>query len=330
MRLCSEFGNPKRKFCENLKEIKEYVKLYNGKTNCYKTVYGFEQYFPSQYRNVPNYDTAIIDKVYMDFDGKETFDEVKRVHEMYLKDDIKHIINFSGNGFHILVYTDKTHIVNKQPALHRYCDEISMLMDQKVVNDQVGRLYRIIYTLHIDKKRYCIPLCEDDLKLTWKEICEKSKTLNGIKREVFGREVISLERLDYPEEDGEFGNNTIDLDGLEINIDTSQLDAEIFPKCALIPMKKEHPRFYERMVYFTFMRSCGFSLKTAKKAVRRTWKEPELTHSFNEEKQADKIYANEVSFPSRYKIASNGYCYGCKLCEPKTVEELEKELNDGK
>ena len=87
----------------------------------YMSVYGFRALKPNKRR--AEYTTAIIKHFVLDFDkkyrkgsnmievdGDEVVEQVRRLHYGLLGADINHGVWFSGNGFHIWISLDKTHL----------------------------------------------------------------------------------------------------------------------------------------------------------------------------------------------------------------------------
>ena len=301
MATCCEFGKPQRLFVSNPDQMRDYILKYNHRTSCYRTVYDYTQSFNSG-RPRPNYDTAIVDKVFFDFDGDDAFDEVRRVHRN-LK-DVKHAINFSGRGFHVFVFTQRENIVNKREALRRYTATVSDKVDKPVIGD-LARLVRIPYTYHLQAQRYCIPLCGDDLDDDLLNIKGKSVVPTFAGGEIFGEELISLKEFDYPEDD------SLDED-LIYDIDFDAIEG--IPKCVQDAKEAKNPGYDQRKLYFTFMRESGVDWETAVNNVRGIWSNRKLKHALYEEYQPQNIWKNNVRFPGRTKVLQQGLCKRCGLC----------------
>jgi len=63
-----ETGNPRRKVCVNTDAFLEFINANNGSSNLYVAVYNFTEFRPPWM--FPNYETAIIDRIYFDIDQK--------------------------------------------------------------------------------------------------------------------------------------------------------------------------------------------------------------------------------------------------------------------
>ena len=54
-------------------------------------------------KEIPDYDTAIVDKIFFDLDSKNSFNSIKKFHEFLMKENLKHCMTMSGGGFHCYV-----------------------------------------------------------------------------------------------------------------------------------------------------------------------------------------------------------------------------------
>jgi hypothetical protein len=298
-----EFGKPQRRLCKTPEDLRRYIRLYNHKADCYRTVYRFER-MELDGRPRPDYNSAIVDKVFFDFDGKGAFNNMQKTHEKLLDDNIKHIINFSGNGFHVFVFCKNENIINKKAALKRYSLGVTKKLDRQVAGD-LARLVRIPFTYHLQAKRYCIPMDEYDVSMDFYNIALKSTLANQCtcKSTIFGFEEISLLDFDMPEEEDEFTPELVDVN-IDINDD--------LPVCVQQAMSKD-AGFFERNIYFTFMRDCGISIKSAIEAVQNVWTQRTLRHCLYEEKQPQRLYKGNITYSKKWK-QENGVCYGCGMC----------------
>lgn len=320
-KLYREFGRPKRIFCDNKIELIKLINRYNGRTNCYKTVYGFKKAFNHSYRSIPNYDTAVIDRIFMDFDEPNSYEKMLRAHHKLLKEHIMHYVIFSGGGYHIYALTLIENIINKKPALKRCALKISEEQDMQVTGD-LARISRIPFTFHMENRVWCTPLTEKEIMKGDKYIREMAKDLNLCpkKPEYFGNKKIKLSNYDYPAEMNEFVNS-IETIELKMDFNLNDIEMEYLPPCIQIPMLKEIPGYEERKLYFMYIKSCGLKVNDAISLVKDTWCEKKKDHSFREERQPYKIWSETRAFPSKLTIQLNGCCYGCKDCmiEPEDL-----------
>ena len=102
-----------RRLVRNEQELNKYWSGKNGIGNVYMTAYGYRATTPPKHHRV-DYNTPVIRHFVMDFDcqdfkkrNKVDFsfvqNQVSRLHQHFLLNDIKHFIWFSGGGYHIYV-----------------------------------------------------------------------------------------------------------------------------------------------------------------------------------------------------------------------------------
>ena len=160
----------------------DFVKAHNNRTNVYTTVYDFE-YFTEK---MPVEASVIIDRIFLDFDAHEdeldkAWRDVKQVMELVITNDYQHTLFFSGRGFHLFLFGERT---NNMRDVQTFFKEIQEYLIMKVGKDntldervgQTTRLRRVPNTVNMSSSdgegnaRYCIPLTIDDLSLDIGEI----------------------------------------------------------------------------------------------------------------------------------------------------------------
>jgi hypothetical protein len=306
--IYKEFGKPQKRLVKSSKELIDYVKKYNHVSNCYKSVYAFREIVKGSYRWLPNYDSAIIDKIFIDFDGKNAFVNMKVLHKKLLEDSIHHNVIFSGKGYHIYVYTERDEkIENKREALRRCSMKLAPDQDTQVAGD-ISRISRMPYTWHMGARRYCIPITKYDIFKGEEYIKETALSAEGHPVCYYGEKLISLKKYDAPE--------IIDDEGIEYKTVTDVPEGNL-PRCVETAMNAEKPGYWQRFIYFTYMRECEINMKSAIKLVKPRWtwsKGYKLKHSYNEEQQPQRIWRNKLRCPSRVKIHNVGLCEGCQRC----------------
>jgi len=168
----------KRKIVKNKSEYASFVKNQNNRTNVYTTVYDFG-YF-SETAKVDS--SVILDRVFLDFDAhddnlEKAFEDTKNVSSYLRSKDYEHTMFFSGKGFHIFVFGERTFDIRQIHAFHK---EIKTLLPQEnTLDDRVGqptRLRRVPNTVNMSsadengQPYYCIPIFENDLKMGLQKI----------------------------------------------------------------------------------------------------------------------------------------------------------------
>ena len=108
----------KRLVVHNEREYIDFIKAYNGRMNCYTTVYDFAK-FNTKYDSFGieisevNQESVILDRIFLDFDAhgqpleEALIDVVITIDYLKIYDYLFNIL-FSGKGFHIYVYGSTT------------------------------------------------------------------------------------------------------------------------------------------------------------------------------------------------------------------------------
>jgi hypothetical protein len=172
----------KRKVVLARNEYANFVNAQNNRTNVYTTVYDFEHF--SEKAKVES--SVIIDRVFLDFDAhKDDLDlawrDVKQVMELVINREYKYTLFFSGRGFHLFLFGERTPTMRNVQTFFR---EIKQYLVSKVgvnnsLDERVGqttRLRRVPNTVNMSSADsngipyYCIPLMESDLSKSLKEL----------------------------------------------------------------------------------------------------------------------------------------------------------------
>lgn len=154
----------KRVIVRNKTEFETWVNAFNGKMNCYTTVYDFEHFAIDSKVD----SSVILDRMFLDFDAhgepleKAWKDFVKVVTELRTK-DIVFRMYFSGKGFHIIVLGEKADDIRSiQSTFIKYAENTETLDNTGV---QTNRLRRIPNTVNLSSEGpyFCIPLTVEEV-----------------------------------------------------------------------------------------------------------------------------------------------------------------------
>ena len=156
----------KRAIVRNSHEYQVWVNAFNGKMNCYTTVYDFEHFAVD--KAVEN--TCIKDRMFLDFDAhgqplQTAFDDLKMVLNHLIKEDIYFVPYFSGNGFHVIVYGEVADDIRSIQQTFTDLAKIAPTLDNTGI--QINRLKRIPNTVNLSSKgpHFCIPITKEDIKI---------------------------------------------------------------------------------------------------------------------------------------------------------------------
>ena len=197
----------------NEEEFLQVLNHYNSKKTIYYSIYSCQE----KTNNNCNCNQEItdwhfcnteIDKIVFDIDNLNSLDIVKKFHSYLLKNNLKHLILFSGQkGFHIYIFTKNyNYLKNPKNSLlnsHNYfIKELNLKVngngnsdvDSHILGD-VARLMRIPNTLHLESNLYCIPITTEDLILGKNYILNKAKSQN-FNFTFYGKELFDISKFD--------------------------------------------------------------------------------------------------------------------------------------
>ncbi|MFW6025505.1 MAG: hypothetical protein ACOCRX_04115 [Candidatus Woesearchaeota archaeon] len=300
-----EVGVP-RKVIENKENFFKFVNNYNGyKKAIYSSVYSFNKILD----NKPEYDSAIIDSLFFDFDDKDcnAYEEAKKLHDFCLKHNIKHRLIMSGGGYHIYIYTKRYQSQNTRETIynaqHYFIDYLNLKVDTHIVGNP-AQLARVPNTYNLKREKFCIPVNKEQFDKGdnfIKELANKQNFCSGI---IEGDE-IDLKKFDYePKPTFE------DIGDLDIDVDVKEIN-ENFPPCIKQIMNKVNLRWKERYLLIMYLREKGYSEKNAFELISKVCNERSLRHCINEERQLQYLYRRtDLFFPTCEKIKLDGLCPG--------------------
>ena len=225
----------KRKIVKSKQEYLDWVNAYNGRMNCYTTVYDFEVF--GENTKIDN--SVILDRMFLDFDAHDeplvnAYYDFVGVCTKYLEENIKFRPYFSGQGFHIIVYGE---VADDIRSIQRYYSKLATDYDTlDRTGIQTNRLRRVPNTENMKVGRFCIPVniesepsLDDILSLT-----------DGIVAEDF---VYGSNLVRWPEVE------PISMSSVEIDVPDSIGRLPILP-CLHNAITVENPSHYAR-VYLT-------------------------------------------------------------------------------
>jgi len=169
----------KRVIVRNQSEFITWVNAFNGKMNCYTTVYDFKHFAIDSKVD----SSVILDRMFLDFDAHDlplevAFHDFITVINQLQKDNIIHKIYFSGKGFHVIVYGEVADDIRSIQSTFTRLARLTQTLDNTGV--QTNRLRRIPNTVNLSSEGpyFCIPLNMTDINNGLKFIREKAKTGN--------------------------------------------------------------------------------------------------------------------------------------------------------
>jgi len=185
----------KRKIVKNKKEFIDWVNIYNGRMNCYTTVYDFD----IVNENTKIDSSVVLNRMFLDFDAHDeplenAYKDFMVVGKRLLEKNQMFNAYFSGKGFHIIVHGER---VDNIRCIQQYYTNLKKDFSLKTLDRtgiQTNRLRRIPNSLNLSSGEngnhyFCIPLDFNSIK-SLSEILVMAKSRSptittGSKRIVF-------------------------------------------------------------------------------------------------------------------------------------------------
>lgn len=314
------FGNPTRHYIETKTDLIKFFKTNNGIAPLFYSVYGIDN---------------TIDRIFFDFDGEESFMEVKKLAEYLHNNNIKHIVLFSGRGFHIYIIVKKYIPKNKKATILNFqqyiISEVKLSKVDKAVIGDISRLARIPNSINQKSGLYCIYLSLTEvLNLNFEDI----KKLALRPRNYFdsGEELIDLSKfdIDTPIQNGKHNNLYNTLEPKTFNI--TRLNEEEFNNIVNIlpPCIKNFVNEYDgassfykkRFDMILFLRDFGLDLEMITKFLYTLMTEKKFKKVMREER-IDRVYEKEYASPACNTLKIDFKCVYCDLYPNPVKKKLE-------
>ena len=316
-----EVGLP-RQVVHSEAEILKFIDKNIGYSNTYYTVYEFKELGD----RLCKYSSAIVDRIFIDIDEgspEEAYVQMVKLHELLMKDDIVHIINFSGGGFHVFISIEELKD-NKKEYLRIYCNRLKaqgIKFDPQVVGD-VARLCRFPNSYNYKRKRWCISV-NSNMIYNFNEIMRLSTDGQQNIYEIFGKNILNLKKIISLKELNDLGQicdtkcPTYDINDILLNIDIEKY-ITLPPFIKRMIYKHQHKIddniswFDDRYHLILWCRENGVSFEDCCAFLKSILDEKEFSHAVREERQIQYIYqrkkgANALFFPNAKTLRAKGY-----------------------
>ncbi len=314
-----EMGNPKRKVARNMTQLLDFINANNGVSNLYLSVYNFLE-FRKPWMH-PIYESAIIDRIYFDFDQKikengewvsqPAYENMLKLHEWCMKHDYIHFPRFTGSGYDTIVLTNSnTFIKNKQVCVWDAVLWLSKKLNFQVdpqVKDVLPRIYRIENSFNIKEtaRRFCIPLNKDIIYLgeeKIREIAMKQRFTNNS----YGTKFWNI--VDF---DAEFSQFDDFLPMMDFNIDEKNFAelSEKIPDCVKAILSRKDLGWEERRIVVLALRDNCYLLDETISILRKHLSAKKFTHCMRDERQPSYLYKKDnYMFPHQEKLLEIKAC----------------------
>ncbi len=303
-----EIGPP-RKVVDNKQDYLKYINIHNGKKKAiYTSIYSFKTYMYEPYYK-PDYNSAIVDKLFFDFDFKscDAWKECNKLHTDCDKNNIKHTIIFSGRGYHLYIFIKQKDITNKKEAIRGgqeyFINKLNLSVDKQVIGN-VAQLARIPNTYNIKAKLFCIPLSryyfsKGDVYI--KKLAEKQNFIKDI--------IMNKSLFDISEWDKETESDWFDISNSKFSIEVMNTKTENISPCIQKLLDKKNCGWKGRYLIILYFKELGFSKEEIFKKLKECLSPAKLRHCIKEENQLQYLFRrNDLLFPSCQKIKEDGFC----------------------
>jgi hypothetical protein len=291
---------------EGLALAKELVDENNGVTRVFKSIYKYDGY--------PSARTAVIDKLFFDFDHnpndpEEALEGLRKLHEYLKKKNYEHSMFFSGNGFHLFLSTEKrysreffTPAAVTRRAHEFICKDAGIAPDEKTKD--LMRFARVPNTINLKTGLFCIPLSPNMIYWSRGKILKRAKR----QRFTFGVEPGDLFKI------SKFDVQTHKVKYAEPIGDVSDdIEGDELPLCVVNSLKDGYCGYKERYAIITALRDMGYTRGETKDILKKYLDPQKYEHCVKQEDQVNYLYDHlHLLFPSCYNQKKDGYCIkGC-------------------
>jgi hypothetical protein len=322
-----EVGTPKRFLMDSIEKTIQFIKENLSKTNLYITNYKYSRLIENNRFKKIDYNSAFVDSMFFDIDKGNFYENTMKFHKWLVRQNILHRINCSGNGFHVIVYIKPLVGNNKKIALYnamKYLNEKLKLNAEEKTFGDISRLRRIENTFNFKANRFCIPLNNETINLSWEEIKKIAEEPQG-QIYYFGEELLNISNF------SEWSNNDFNSNSngyYDKNYPANVLKVEDveFPQCIKNILNKKEKNFRDRFVLISFLKNAGVKysevvnfLKKELTEIRlhhNRWLESDFQHCIRE-RQIEQIFKKNFLFPSCDSLKKMGYCNLKNECEQR-------------
>ena len=319
-----EVCNPIRKVCTNREAFMEFVNANIDASSLYTNVYNFTEFRPPWM--FPNYDSAIIDRIYFDCDQKvkedgewvtqPAYENMLKIHEWCVKQDIIHFPRLTGSAYDVIIATNPNEFIkNKKECVANaqlwLMKELGIKTDPQVVGD-IARIHRIDNTFNHKPtaRRFCIPLDPEIIYTGETNIFEVAK------KQRFANNWYGSKYWDISEHDTTQMKYK-DLIPIKMPIidekDFADLN-EYIPDCIKTLLLRKDLNWKERRNVILALRDNCYLLDETISILKKHLSPKKFIHCVRDEKQPYYLYKNEkYMFPHQDDLLDLKACsYGLK------------------
>lgn len=261
---------PYRINVKNKEEFYKFINQHNGKRRIFTTLYN--------YANGSQKEKIMVDKVWFDLDSGNSFENLKKLHTWAKEKNYKHLMVFSGGGFHFYLLTkDYKDLENPKFALRSaqqtIAAEVGLTIgrpdkadiDEHIIGD-IARVVTVVNTFNVKRRRYCIPLTEEDIEKGADFIRQKAAK-QVLDLHWYGKKLFSMKEFDGAPQLGKIE----ELDMETQNRISRDTDLKKLPPCIAAKFLDDYISFRERFHIYSWMRDLGYTVDEVKQFVKKYW-----------------------------------------------------------
>ena len=276
-----QIGTPRRYPINAMNEFITFVDKWAGKVRLFPTVYNYTANEDVDNKNLK------VDKIFFDFDSKKCFDNIKAFHNWLMVKDLKHVVLFSGAGFHVYVFTKNyKNLKNKKDALynaqHYFAKELGFSVgdskeadiDEHIVGD-VARIATLLGTWNVKRKRFCVCVTDTVINnLSYDDIRESAKK-QFLNYKIYGDELFDISKFDTdrPYHIEQFISNP----KIKLQIDNDKFLASL-PPCVANMLMMKHLGYKRRGYVIMYLRDSGYYLNETIQILQKYLQPAEFIH----------------------------------------------------
>ena len=315
-----EVGFPYRSsIVYNIQEFLDKINQCNGFTDVFTGLYSLGQVSQGK----QNYDSVRVKHLYFDLDNGRSLENTRKLHNYLMDKNLKHQMFFSGGGEHVYIKCNYPNLLqNKRVTIYNAVMDIAQQLNLNVGIDEhsdidshtvgnIAQLVRVPNTYNPKRKRFCIPLKEEDLKLELVEIQQLAKKQRFIKDCIYGSESLSLEVFDGSTRKSQ----QIDSEVVEGSIGIQKLNIEALPNCIKQLLHKGELKHRERYLVILYCQKIGLPLQDTIQLLQCYLSPQIFQHCIYEEHQVENLFSRcDFHFPSCEKLQNEGLCSEPEKC----------------
>ena len=296
----------KRKIVKDEYSLLKYINDNNTFNNVFTSVYSFSK-TRCNWSGVEKGDFAYakINKVFFDFDEDTCWHDSNKLHLWCEKNNIKHVINFSGLGYHVYVFINGEKIIFRKSCLTNihtwFIRKLQLQLDEHIIGD-LSRLTRIPNTYNLRRKKWCIPLTRTQFEKGDEHVRKLADSQNFVNKVIMKSELLNIDRFDKKSE-FEITISQVQEKFINIDVTNKKLFHHKLPntiKKLLLDLKEQEKSYRERYLVILYFKLKGYLMNEVIEILKAYLPKHKLMQKgFEPMQQVRHIFSrNNLIFPS--------------------------------